>query len=137
MVDLKKTSDGTEIIRNELQTLTATNRELKGDLQTVTGDLREMNSDMQKIYSTSYKLNGELDLLSYRLDKLNSDTQEIRREVYDLRRTIEHMHSELLRELNKSGRSDFRERSTLMTMFLIMFPAASIMLMILIFALAG
>ena len=137
MVDLKKTFDGTEIIRNELQTLTATNQQLKGDLQTVTGDLREMNSDMQKIYSTSYKLNGELDLLSYRLDKLNSDTQEIRREVYELRHTIENMQRELLRELSKSGRSDFRERSTLTTMFLIMFPAALITITILILALAG
>ena len=137
MVDLKKTSDDTELIRNELQTLTATNQQLKGDLQTVTGDLREMNSDMQKIYSTSYKLNGELDLLSYRLDKLNSDTQEIRREVYDLRRTIEQMQSELLRELGKSGHTDFRERSMLTIMFAIMFPAALITITILILALAG
>lgn len=137
MVDLKKTSADTELIRNELRELTATNRRLNGDLQTVTGDLREMNSDMQQVYSTSHKLSGELDLLSYRLDKLNSDTQEIRREVYDLRRTIENMHRELLRELGKSGCSDFRERSTLSIMFAIMFPAALITITILILALAG
>ena len=130
MVDLKKSSDGTELIRNELQALTATNQQLKGDL-------REINSDMQQIYSANYKLSGELDLLSYRLDKLNSDTQEIRREVYELRHTIENMQRELLRELGKSGRSDFRERSMLSIMFAIMFPAALIMITILILALSG
>ena len=120
MVDLKKTSDGTELIRNELRELTATNLRLNGELETV-----------------RYKLNGEIDLLSYRLDKLNSDTQDIRREVYELRRTIEQMHYELLRELSKSGRSDFRERSMPSIMFAVMFPAAIITITILILALAG
>ena len=137
MVDLKKPSDGTELIRSELQALTATNQQLKGDLQAVTGDLREINSDMQQIYSANNKLNGELDLLTFRLERLNADTQDIRREVYEIKRTIERMQYELLRELNRGGRSDSRDFSSTLTIFAILFPIISVVFTILLLALAG
>ena len=119
MVDLKKTSDDTELIRNELRELTATNQRLNGELETV-----------------RYKLNGEIDLLSYRLEKLNSDTQEIRREVYDLRHTIEHMHSELLRELNRNGRVNSRDLPSTLPLLAVAFPAALTAMIILFIVLA-
>ena len=137
MVDLKKTSDGTELIRHELQTLTATNQQLKGDLKTVTGDLREINSDMQQIYSANCKLSGELDLLSYRLDRLNADTQEIRRDVYAIKRTIEGLQYELIRELNRNRHTESRDFSSLIPIFAILVPAAMFSIMILLLALAG
>ena len=137
MVDLKKSSDGTELIRNELQALTATNQQLKGDIKAVTGDLREMNLDMQKIYSANYKLGGELDLLSYRLERLNADTQDIRREVYDLKRTIENLQYELLRELHRSGQTNSRDLSSMLPLFAILFPVMSVVFTILLLALAG
>ncbi|MBR1645545.1 MAG: hypothetical protein IJ685_02085 [Selenomonadaceae bacterium] len=124
MVDLKKSSDGTEMIRNELQALTATNQQLKGDL-------REINSDMQQIYSANYKLSGELDLLSYRLERLNSDTQEIRREVYEIKRTIEGLQYELIHELNRNRRSDSRNFPSLSMMLAIAFPAAMFAMIVL------
>lgn len=136
MVDLKKASDGTELIRHELQALTATNQQLKGDLKAVTGDLREINSDMQQIYSANCKLSGELDLLTYRLDRLNTDTQEIRREVYEIKRTIENLQYELIRELH-GKRTEPRDFSSTLTIFAILFPALSVVFTILLLALAG
>ena len=96
MVDLKKIPESTELVRDELQTLSTTNQQLR----------------------------FELDLLSYRLDKLNSDTQEIRRDVYEIKRTIENLQYELLHELHKNTRPNSQNVPSLLTTLAIAFPAA-------------
>ena len=101
MVDLKKTSDGTE-----LRALALATQKYGGELETVSEKLREINSDMHKI---NYKVDGDIDRLNYKVDTLNADVRELRREIYELDRTIYKLRESVLDAIrnNRSGFTDW------------------------------
>ena len=117
MTDLKKIPEETKLLQDELRELTTTNQKLNGEIETV-----------------RYKLKTEIDTLTYKLDKLAYDTEEIRREVRDINRTIDHLRREVIDELRKNKTSSISDIiSNLFPLFAITLPSMFVVFMIFLY----
>lgn len=121
MIDLKKTETSTELVKTELQELTATNQQFKDELDRV-----------------RYKLGNELDLLTYKLEKTQSDIQDIRRDIHEINMTIDKLRREVYDALRNNKSSDLRDIiSSLFPFLIITLPCLFIAGVILIMALTS